>query len=76
LFISGIASADVAGTARVADGDTVKINNTRIRLHGIDALERNQKCEKYGQSYLQNAATRGRPSLLAAYDGLFNEGGP
>ena len=51
LFISGVASADITGIAHVTDGDTVKINNTRIRLHGIDAPERNQKCEKYGQEW-------------------------
>ena len=48
LFISGIASADVTGTARVVDGDTVKIDKTRIRLHGIDAPERKQRCKKGG----------------------------
>ena len=51
LFVSGVASADITGIANVTDGDTVKINNTRIRLHGIDAPERNQKCEKYGQKW-------------------------
>ena len=51
LFVSGIVSADITGIAHVTDGDTVKINNTRIRLHGIDAPERNQKCEKYGQEW-------------------------
>ena len=51
LFVSGVASADVTGIAYVTDGDTVKINNTRIRLHGIDAPERNQECEKYGQEW-------------------------
>ena len=48
LFISGIASADVTGAARVVDGDTVKIDKTRIRLHGIDAPERKQRCKKGG----------------------------
>ena len=51
LFVSGVALADITGIANVTDGDTVKINNTRIRLHGIDAPERNQKCEKYGQKW-------------------------
>ena len=41
LFVSGVALADITGIANVTDGDTVKINNTRIRLHGIDAPERN-----------------------------------
>jgi endonuclease YncB( thermonuclease family) len=32
------------GTARVVDGDTIWIGNTKIRLHGIDAPETRQKC--------------------------------
>jgi endonuclease YncB( thermonuclease family) len=32
--------------------DTIKINGTKIRLHGIDAPERKQECSKDGKSYL------------------------
>jgi endonuclease YncB( thermonuclease family) len=35
----------ITGTAIVADGDSIKINNKRIRLVGIDAPEINQKCK-------------------------------
>jgi endonuclease YncB( thermonuclease family) len=34
----------VSGAARVVDGDTVKIGDTRIRLFGIDAPEHDQTC--------------------------------
>ena len=51
LFVDGVVFADIIGIANVTDGDTVKTNNTRIRRHGIDAPERNQKCEKYGQEW-------------------------
>ena len=32
------------GTARVSDGDTIRIGDMRIRLHGIDTPERDQDC--------------------------------
>lgn len=38
------ASRLVEGTARVIDGDTLDVHGVRIRLHGIDAPERNQTC--------------------------------
>lgn len=34
----------IIGKARVIDGDTIHINKDKIRLHGIDAPEKNQKC--------------------------------
>ena len=37
-----------SGETKVIDGDTIKINNVSIRLHGIDAPENRQKC------YLEN----------------------
>lgn len=35
---------DIAGLARVVDGDTVVVGETRIRLEGIDAPEAGQTC--------------------------------
>jgi endonuclease YncB( thermonuclease family) len=35
---------DIAGTARIIDGDTIDIAGTRIRLAGIDAPESDQTC--------------------------------
>jgi endonuclease YncB( thermonuclease family) len=35
---------DVTGAAVVVDGDTLRIGNERIRLHGIDAPEARQQC--------------------------------
>lgn len=34
----------VAGRVRVIDGDTLQVAGRRIRLHGIDAPERDQPC--------------------------------
>jgi len=39
------AMADITGKPRVVDGDTIHINQTKIRLHGIDAPEMKQICK-------------------------------
>tara|TARA_Y100001970_G_scaffold283584_1_gene399085 strand:- start:12775 stop:13305 length:531 start_codon:yes stop_codon:yes gene_type:complete len=36
----------ISGKPRVIDGDTIKINDKSIRLFGIDAPEKKQKCKK------------------------------
>jgi len=33
------------GVGRVIDGDTLDVGGIRVRLHGIDAFERNQMCD-------------------------------
>ena len=37
---------EISGNAQIIDGDTIKINSKKIRLHGIDAPEFNQMCKK------------------------------
>ena len=39
-----VAMADITGTPRIIDGDTIHIGKTKIRLHGIDAPEMKQTC--------------------------------
>ncbi len=46
------ALADVTGTARVIDGDTIEVQGQRIRLHGIDAPEGRQLCFDDGEPWL------------------------
>ena len=36
----------ISGIAKVIDGDTIKIEKNKIRLLGIDAPEKKQKCQK------------------------------
>ena len=49
------ALADVTGPTRVIDGDTIKVAGERIRLHGIDAPESNQRCRRRGVPWLCGA---------------------
>ena len=46
-----IIANEISGFAVVSDGDTIKILNNKIRLHGIDAPEKNQKCTKNAKQY-------------------------
>ena len=41
-----LALADVAGPAKVIDGDTIEVAGEQIRLHGIDAPEGRQTCRR------------------------------
>ena len=36
----------IEGKAKIIDGDTIHIDKNKIRLHGIDAPETNQTCNK------------------------------
>lgn len=40
-------AADIAGKARVIDGDTIVVAGERIRLRGIDAPEMDQECRSH-----------------------------
>jgi len=39
-------STEIYGVPKIIDGDTVHINNKKIRLEGIDAPEIKQQCKK------------------------------
>lgn len=55
----------VAGRARVSDGDTLRLGDDRIRLHGIDAPELDQTCTAGGRAWACGAWARGRLERLA-----------
>ena len=46
LAASGV--ENITGIPRIVDGDTLVIERTRIRLHGIDAPEIKQTCQRDG----------------------------
>tara|TARA_B100000767_G_scaffold248791_1_gene249962 strand:- start:706 stop:1176 length:471 start_codon:yes stop_codon:yes gene_type:complete len=46
-----IIASEISGFATITDGDTIKISNNKIRLHGIDAPEKKQKCIKNSKEY-------------------------
>ena len=46
VFPAYLVSEEFYGEAKIIDGDTVHINNKKIRLFGIDAPEKKQKCKK------------------------------
>jgi endonuclease YncB( thermonuclease family) len=48
---SAQASRVFEGKARIVDGDTLEIGIQRIDLHGIDAPEMNQFCERDGRQW-------------------------
>jgi endonuclease YncB( thermonuclease family) len=52
FFYSNIIYAgSIIGKAKVIDGDTIHIGKKKIRLHGIDAPERNQNCMYKNQKW-------------------------
>ncbi len=51
LLFTSVAFADVTGPARVVDGDTIWIGETKIRLWAIDAPETKQECHRDGQPW-------------------------
>lgn len=42
---------DLVGIVSVIDGDTIEMHGIRIRLHGIDAPESRQECERDGKEW-------------------------
>ena len=50
----------ITGFAKVVDGDTIKINSKKIRLYGIDAPEKKQKCKNNKKEIAQSLESRNK----------------
>ena len=46
IFFSNTIAGEIYGVPKIIDGDTVHINNYKLRLEGIDAPEMRQQCKK------------------------------
>lgn len=57
----------IVGIPGITDGDTIRVNGTKVRLFGIDAPERHQQCSSAeGQAYAcGQTATRALADFIA-----------
>ncbi|MCB1473826.1 MAG: thermonuclease family protein [Rhodobiaceae bacterium] len=51
---------------RARDGDDVAVGQVRVRLHGVDAFERNQTCERGGETWRCGTAAQDALQALVA----------
>ena len=51
LLFAPAALADMTGPATVIEGDLIEIMGERVRLYGIDAPERGQRCTHLGKTF-------------------------
>ena len=61
-------TATLSGCAKVVDGDTLRVDDGRVRLFGIDAPESDQSCERPDGSVWQcgRAATQALETMIVA----------
>lgn len=68
LFLAVPAAAGPDGRIRVIDGDTIDVGTVRVRLHGIDAPERDQTCTRPNGAVWECGAWSGA-QVRALYQG-------
>ena len=74
LAPSLVVGNEVSGPATIVDGDTLRIGSTAIRLHGIDAPEARQSCERDGSTWLCGAeSSRKLRELVGDQDVMCSE---
>ena len=65
LLIFPASANELTGAASITDGDTIRIGQTRVRLFGMDAPEKAQRCERAGTCYqCGDDATRALKSIV------------
>lgn len=69
-----IATRTLGGRVTVADGDSLVLNGTKIRLRGIDAPEYNQTCARGGETYPCGRQARGALQQLVRAGPVVCEG--
>ncbi len=70
IWLSFNFDEEYSGLVRVIDGDTVVIDQEKIRLEGIDAPELRQVCVKNGKSYQCGQTSRKHLKSLAGHGQL------
>ena len=67
LLLSSAAAAQLvfSGVGRVKDGDSLMVGATEVRLHGIDAPELHQTCQRAGRSWACGAEAKEQLEALA-----------
>ncbi len=60
----------LSGGVRVIDGDTIHVDDAKIRLWGIDAPELSQTCERDGRQYACGQEARAFLAALVKKEGL------
>ena len=53
IFTSNILAQEIIGIPKIVDGDTIHINEYKIRLEGIDAPEMRQNVKKRNLKFPQ-----------------------
>lgn len=58
MLLAAVGCSELRGPARVVDGDSLVVGGQAVRLHGIDAPELGQTCERDGAAWPCGRAAR------------------